>query len=263
MTAMARSEIFNWKRFGRYFLHDLGNNFRDNWIAVLFTSLVPLYVIALFFIFNTTVGSSDWRIGWQFTDMTCAVTMTLFLLFYPISAYSHATFKESGKIFLMLPASGTEKFISAVLISIVIAPVTFCTIYFGLEVVLNTLLASRYPDPAYELFFSNLMAHPLSITGQNLRVTGLSTFFMPAMVSSAGLCGCFLFNEKNKKAKTFFTCAVSFILLSILAIFLIDNAEIESEKILNNLVLLWIVFESICTAFMLIYTYFRMKSIQL
>ncbi|MGN1212316.1 MAG: hypothetical protein ACI4TM_11565 [Candidatus Cryptobacteroides sp.] len=260
---MARSEIFNWERFGKYFIHDLGNNFRDNWIAVLFTSLVPLYVIALFFIFNTTVGGTDWRVGGEFTDLVCAVTMTLFLLFYPISAYSHATSKGSGKIFLMLPASGTEKFISTVIISIIVAPATFCTIYFGLEFVLNTLFASRYPDPAYNLFFSNVMTQPLSVNVQTLRVTGFSTFFLPAMVSSAGLCGCFLFNEKNKKAKTFFTCAVSFILLSILAIFLVDNAEIESEKILNNLVLLWIVFESICTAAMLIYTYFRMKSIQL
>ena len=258
---MAKSDTFNAERFWRYFKHDLSRNFRNNALTVLLTGLVPVYVFALAFIFNTAIGYPFWTIDKHGTDLFFGVTSVLFLLFYPISAYANATSQNDGRTFLMLPASNIEKFLSTAVISLIIAPAVFMAIFFGCELILNSAFSSRYVEPAYKEVLGSIFL-PLATVNNSIRITGFSTFFLPLMVSSAGLCGCFIF-KKGKKAKTFITCAISFILLAIIAILIVDRYDGIGLILSKYGSWIWLIFETVCAIACLTYTYFRMKTIEL
>lgn len=258
---MAKSETFNSERFWRYFKHDLSRNFRNNALTVLLTGLVPVYVFALAFIFNTAIGYTSWSISIHDTDLFYGVTSVLFFLLYPIVAYAETTSAKDGRTFMLLPASKTEKFLSTAIISLIIAPIAFMAIFFGCELILNSAFASRYTGPVYKEVFDSMFA-PLTTVHNSFRIAGFATFFMPLMVSSAGLCGCFLF-KKGKKAKTFITCAVSFILLFMIIVSIVDRHNDIVHTLSDYGSWIWLIFETVCAIACLTYTYFRMKTIEL
>ncbi|MCM1501615.1 MAG: hypothetical protein NC115_02960 [Bacteroidales bacterium] len=245
-----QNKTFNPERFWRYFIHDFLRCIKRTGLATLATCLIPVIMLIGAAICFTSIGMDGWSLDIEFTQFVCAVVSVLYLLFTPISCYGELTDRRKGSNFLMLPASHTEKFISMVLNSIVIFPAIFSLLYLGLD----ALCCIAFPSRFEEILFLGIMEDGSS---------SMPLFFLPAMVSAAGICGALLFKSR-KASKTFLTCAVSFILLC-LTMFTISyrcagNAY-GSEPVDGKAA--WYIFQGFCTVCCLVYTYIKTKRIQL
>lgn len=130
---------FNFERFGKYFLHDLKRQWKNIGMLMLIFALFPIifYMIYMFFaaLFDeglvklftggVLVGPPLWA---RFVVFACVTT--IFVMLFPSRAYGEITDKAKGAEWLMLPASRLEKFISMMLMTLIIIPVLFIIVYF-------------------------------------------------------------------------------------------------------------------------------------
>lgn len=242
-------EKFNFGRFRKYFAHDLLRCIKQVGLATLLTGLIPAILLFCSVCMFTATGISDWSLDRNFTAGVAIIASILYLLFMPIPCYGELTDKRKGGNFLMLPASHTEKYVSMLINCLIIFPLGFAALYFGTDALLVTLFPARYEAfAAYEIL---CRSDASSFTTQ--------VFFLPPMVSSAGLCGSLLF-KKRKASKTYITCAVSF-LVFLLIIISIAQTDIDFHNI--NGMRAWYIFQTFCTLCLLAYIYIKTKKIQL
>lgn len=239
---MKTSETFSLSRFGEYFILDLRNCFAKVGLTTLVCGLVPLILLVMVAATNFAVGDpSVWIIENSVKDMVTAVTSIFYLLLIPISCYGLLTDKSAGSTSMMLPVSHTEKYASMVINSVIILPLTFAALYFAMDAALWALFPARYEDAATVM-------------------TMLSSFFMPWMVSAVGLTGALLF-KRGKGAKTFAVSAVSFILF-VAVLGSLDVPRLYNKVNMYTVNVIWVVFQTVCSAICLTYVYFRTKKIQ-
>lgn len=134
---MKTNEIFNFKRFGKYF----GSDIRTCWanfglslltISVLFP--VVVYIIASAF---TVILTNEWsgpsfelRLGIFVIAMICIVVTM------PVKCYGKITEKQYGSLWLTLPASRLEKFLSMVILTCILVPLACAAMSLGIDAVL-------------------------------------------------------------------------------------------------------------------------------
>ncbi len=226
---MKPNENFNSGRFMQYLAQDLKRCVRKAGLTTFACSLAPAIILAFTAWSSSMGGNTEWKIWLNFSDMAAAIISVLF--------------------FLMLPVSHTEKYVSMILVGIVIFPLAFALMYLSVDALCNVLFPTRYEEA-----LAIAMAQDIG------DIHLLSMFFTPWMVSSAGLAGAVLF-KKNKGAKTFFTAALSFIALLIILGTIERRCSIPSIFPYN--IYGWYIFQAICTVLLMTYTYFKTKKIEL
>lgn len=242
-------EIFNFGRFRKYFAHDLLRCIKQVGLVTLITGLIPVILLFCAICMFTATGVNDWTFDLEFTAGVAIIVFTIYFLFMPIPCYGELTEKRKGSNFLMLPASHTEKYISMIINCLIIFPLGLAALYFGSDAICSMLFPSRYEGfAATEILFGN---------DESCFATWI--FFLPAMVSAAGLCGSLLF-RKGKAAKTFITCSVSFI---VFVLILISIASSDIDIYTADGVRAWYIFQTFCTLCLLSYIYIKTKRIQL
>lgn len=134
MTKMKTNDIFNFRRFGRYFISDFKTctaNYGLSLITISLLSLIALYVF--------TVGINLLFDGvWEAPNeglrlFTFLVAMFCIVVTMPVKCYGKITEKQYGSNWLMIPASKLEKFLSMIIFTIIIAPVTGTALYLCLD----------------------------------------------------------------------------------------------------------------------------------
>lgn len=244
---MNTSQKFNWKRFPKYFIFDFIQDFRKHWMITLLAGLVPLFNFAITGLTGILTGSEEWTTDISTNDIITAFVSVLYFLLTPKLLYGEITKKAEGSSWLMFPASHCEKYISMTLNSIVVFPLAFATIYLGTDWMLAVLFPT-HTGPSIISAVDKVFA---------------SRFFLPFMVSSAGLCGALLF-KKNKGSKTFLTSALSFIVLVILTVIIVENCNTSMMEFFEtNIRLLWNFFQTFAGICCLIYVWFKTLKIQL
>ncbi len=136
------SEIFNFHRFGTYFLYDLRQMWRKHSRAAMLIggSVAILYVV---WVLCSLVFTQHWSapmIEVRFMLLMVAFTV---LELYQARTYGYLTDKMEGSDWLMVPASRTEKFVSMLLMTLVVIPLLFLFVYFLLDGFLSLV------DPTY------------------------------------------------------------------------------------------------------------------
>ena len=199
------NETFDFKRFWTYFKYDLKQMWRNHSKAAILIggASALFYVVWVMF---SLVFTQSWH-----TPPVEARFLVFGLAFgilelYMVRSYGYLTEKKAGSAWLMVPASKAEKFVSMLLVSLVVIPVLFFLVYFLIDGFLSVV------DPTYGKalavgFFSTYseMVNALSTIGNSasspISFTPASLVF-PAIVSTLGsflyflLCGiCF---KKNK-----------------------------------------------------------------
>ena len=126
------NEIFNFQRFWTYFKYDLKQMWRNHSKAAILIggAAAIFYVIWVLF---SLVFTQTWH-----TPPIEARIMVLglgfaILEFYQVRTYGHLTEKKAGSAWLMIPASKTEKFVSMVLMTIIVLPLLFFVVYFLID----------------------------------------------------------------------------------------------------------------------------------
>ena len=129
-----KNDIFNFRRFGKYFATDIRTCWANYGLSLLTISL--LFPVVTYFVctaFNLILKSS-----WDGPDMgmRCFVFfigLACLVITMPVKCYGKITEKQYGSFWLTLPASRLEKFISMFLMTCIIVPVTGIALYLGID----------------------------------------------------------------------------------------------------------------------------------
>lgn len=259
---MARKDSFDIGRFGRFLSFELKETVRENGLFILLAGLVPLMLLIVTFLFSLTYNPEKIGEVWSgyagLKAFVATVAIVLFLLIFPILKYGDITDRRKGQMSLMLPSSHAEKACSAFLVSVIIVPAVFMLLYFGTD----ALLCAVFPECGKSLagYYARTGLIDSSYGSFNINCT--FAFFLPPMVSLAGLAGGALF-KKHKITKTFFSCSVAFILFMMTMVSIIDSSEISIEQIRNNFEWFWYTVQTVTAAGFGFYYWKRTASIEL
>lgn len=149
---MKTNDIFNMKKFGRYFASDLRTCTSGYGLSLLTISLLtPLAFHVLSSVFSFITGN-----GWNGPDMgfraaVFGIAMLCLVVTMPVKCYGRITEKQYGSFWLTLPASRLEKVISMVILTCIVAPVLGAALYLGLDALICALDRSCGGSLAYGL----------------------------------------------------------------------------------------------------------------
>jgi hypothetical protein len=149
---MKANDIFDFKRFGKYFVSDLGScaaNYGLSLLTLAILTPVALYMITSAFSF--ILGN-----GWDGPDMGSRATifgigMFCLAVTMPVKCYGKITEKQYGTFWLTLPASRLEKVISMIVMTCIITPLLGIGLYLGTDALICGLDSSCGDSIAYGL----------------------------------------------------------------------------------------------------------------
>ena len=136
------NEIFDFKRFWTYFKYDLKQMWRNHSkAAILIGGASALFYVL--WVMCSLVFTQQWSSPVLVARFIVLVLAFAILEFYQVRTYGHLTEKKAGSSWLMIPASKAEKFVSMLLITILVIPILFFAVYFILDGFLSLV------DPTY------------------------------------------------------------------------------------------------------------------
>lgn len=132
------SEVFNGRRFGAWFKYDITQLWRSQMKAALGIGLSGLILYALIVSYNLITGQ-----GWCGPSGQGRVIVFVFALLVlelrQTRTYGFLTEKSQGSAWLMTPASTLEKWTAIIINTLIIIPVLFFVVYFGVDWLLCTV----------------------------------------------------------------------------------------------------------------------------
>ncbi len=141
------NEIFDIRRFGKCLKSDLTAAASKYGVTLAVLSLLGLIVYLLEALPRLFAG--DFQDGSCFHGVSSpflfAVAGIILITGMPSALYGHVTEKRSGSDYLMLPCSHAEKYLSMVLVCLVIIPLVFLCVYAGLDAVIAVFEKHYYP----------------------------------------------------------------------------------------------------------------------
>ena len=129
-----KNDIFNLRRFGKYFGTDIRTCWANYGLSLLTLSILsPVFFYILSTGFNLLLKST-----WDGPDMgmrffVFCIAVACMVITMPVKCYGKITEKQYGSFWLTLPASRLEKFISMFLMTCIIVPFTGIAIYLGID----------------------------------------------------------------------------------------------------------------------------------
>ena len=134
---MKTNDIFNFRRFGKYFTSDFRSCTANYGLSLLTLAiLTPIATYALISGF-AYIMSGSWEgpeIGVR--GFIFAIMMLCMVVTMPVKCYGRLTEKQYGSFWLTLPASRLEKFISMLIMACIIVPVVGIVIYLGIDAII-------------------------------------------------------------------------------------------------------------------------------
>ena len=128
-----KNDIFNFRRFGKYFTTDFKTCWANYGLSLLTISLLSPLVLYVIIVTINQIMHNTWDgpdIGLRV--FAFAVAMICMVVTMPVKCYGKITEKQYGSFWLTLPASRLEKFISMILMTCIIVPVSGALLYLGL-----------------------------------------------------------------------------------------------------------------------------------
>src|SRR5574344_317671 len=150
------SDIFNFNRFGKYFTTDFKSFITRYWLSLLILSCSGVFIYIFKRILRIIfMGGDDFSGDYSFFGAPSrGVIFLIFLAITTITApkkcYGYITDKKDGTSFLLLPASRLEKYLSMLIISCIILPLIFITMYLSIDTLI-CMLDSHCGDPIASL----------------------------------------------------------------------------------------------------------------
>src|SRR5574344_730878 len=139
------SDIFNFNRFGKYFTTDFKSFITRYWLSLLILSCSGVFIYIFKRILRIIfMGGDDFSGDYSFFGAPSrGVIFLIFLAITTITApkkcYGYITDKKDGTSFLLLPASRLEKYLSMLIISCIIVPLIFISMYLSIDTLICIL----------------------------------------------------------------------------------------------------------------------------
>ena len=142
------SEIFNFQRFSRYFRFDLARMWRNNTKTAILLGCGSIIAVllcgigGLLFDFRWHTANDPMRL---LSFFLCLGILELLMA----KTYGFITDRKKGSDFLMIPASTLEKWVSMMVVCLIVIPVLFLVTYFLVDGFVCLIL----PDAGHPLFW--------------------------------------------------------------------------------------------------------------
>ena len=148
------NNVFSAKRFGKYFLYDLNNAKSNFGISLLILGLLPIIIFMISELFSLLFNgaftiNSDASLPGRIVG--ACVAEAVVLMVGPVKLYGHVTDKRAGSSFLMLPASIFEKWLSMVLMVVLVMPVCFSCVYLLSDSLMGVIFPNSFGKPVVSL----------------------------------------------------------------------------------------------------------------
>ena len=222
------NDIFDFGRFGRYFAYDLRNVKNSFGWSMIVLSLLPAIVFVISELFSLTIHG-------RFTDMPdpvryVSVYIGLFVVWLvaPSKIWGKVTDRRYGSDWLMLPVSGFEKWLSMMLICILVLPLCLAALIFAGDTVCTLVFGDTY---AGKLMLSELgtlgeLNHDEGVHFDFFSL-GYLTWLSNILIFTLGAL-CF---KKAKAAKTILVCFAVATVCSLICTAIIGQAAFTSDDV--------------------------------
>ena len=232
------SNVFNAGRFGKYFAYDIPSRWKDQRAFILTSALLPV-IFYLVFMFFSMLGTGLRNIA-EGTPVTrpelgirigiLFITSLLFLMLYPSRAYGFITEKARGSAWIELPASRLEKFISMMLVCLILVPVFFFAVYL-LGDALVCLVDNQCGSSIFGAWLGNDAREMVRFGGSadsGEVILGGNGFWMIAsgvlQLTSVFLLGALIF-KKMKVTKTVLSLFILSMVLSLIMVTVLKSVD--------------------------------------
>lgn len=205
------NNIFDIKRFGRYLAYDIRQTIANSGISLLVVGTLPVLIYLLSGL-ASLIFNGHWEADPETTQVFAIIAAVMVIMMaFPTKAYGSLTDRKGGATWALIPASVPEKFVSMMLVSLVIVP---CAVILML-LASNALMSLCVSD------FTNLMPQLLryhgSADGMPLEVNFFALFYASWIVSIlVFLLGALIF-KKSKAGKTILCLIALSVLFSLVA----------------------------------------------
>jgi hypothetical protein len=164
------NNVFDFKRFGNYFLYDLRNAKNNYGLSLLILGCLPIAIFLVVQLFSLIFTQQVTTIGMVPKYVQIGVVAFVTTLGAGAKIYGHLTEKKAGSNFLMLPASTLEKWLSMSLVVCIAVPL----VLFGLQIASDALMSLIFPT-AYGARVYELI--PLQQAKDSMAEVGISFNF--------------------------------------------------------------------------------------
>ena len=221
------NNVFDFKRFGNYFLYDLRRAKNNYAISLLVIGLLPvaLFIITQFFSLITGNGVTE------LSDVPKIVAIFAGIAIVMLSAgariYGSITEKRAGSDYLMLPASTLEKWLSMVLITCLVLPVILFALLFATDSLMGLVFPTAYGDRIFQIGLGQELTEMLNSEGIyfNFPAVIILNWCENILIFVLGAV-CF---KKAKVAKTLLCLAIVGMVFSTLLVAVLGTSSIDPD----------------------------------
>lgn len=149
---------FDTKRFGRYLVYDLKNLWANYGLSLLLLGGIPV-IMYLFYYLIGLITNGFANVTPPPTGMRAAlffIGLAVLVISFPVKQYGMLTEKRYGSDWLLIPCSRLEKYVSMLLLALVIVPFLYLILFFGTDALLS-LVDPSYGEPLASLRPNELM----------------------------------------------------------------------------------------------------------
>ena len=229
------NKIFSLKRFGRYFTFDLKNAVNNFGLWLLIMCCLPVMLLIIKSLLSIVFGG-----GMALPSLTERMFLFSIALFFmmiasPVKLYGGLTEKKYGSSWLLIPASRVEKFISMLLICLIVVPVAYLIVYLGVDGILSLLIKDYSPaiigSDAMKTFMSFHIPEDIPFE----MVGGSSLYFFGSMAATilvfllGGLCF-----KKGKVGKTILALFIIMMVVWIITFIIIVKSPEHFESLMER-----------------------------
>ena len=166
------NNTFNISRFSKYLLFDLKSAWHNSGITILILGCTPVFIFAFYELFSLIFAQRFGYLNMGAVMAGYVVSFIVAFLAFPVRHYGGLTDKKEGSAWLMLPASGFEKFLSMLLISCVAVPAVWLATMAATDGLMSLVFHSRYGGMALPALVSGLNEILAEVNGE----TGVELF---------------------------------------------------------------------------------------
>ncbi len=226
---MTMNNTFELNRFWRYFKYDLRSAKNNYMLSLAVAALLPFMTFAVYEIFSKILSGAWAGPADSIKHLAVFIAFATTILFFPSKAYGHLTEKNAGSSWLMIPASSFEKWLSLLIVTLVVLPLC---LFAGLYVV-EGICSLVFPDygsvAVIDLIDINLDDERGLIPEFHSILFMFLLWVENILVFTLGAI-CF---KRSKIAKTILCCMLFTLIVGLVAGVTVGNTDIEE---LQNLI---------------------------
>lgn len=253
------NDIFDFRRFGKYFAADCKRILHTDWPAIVILSFFGVLVYAFALSWNWIFFQDSPYLDATVRSLIFGMATCALCLYIPSRCYGHVTDRRKGAAFAMLPASVPEKVLSMLLNCLAVIPAVYIIVYLGSDALLCSIDKSCGESIITHKFIEFSELDTIGISKSDILTSmvfnlplGILTFLLGALVF-----------KKHKISKTVLALLVCSVAIGLSSSAVIVPSVIErTSETVNWLIKAERAADILLVLALMVAIYFRVKTIK-